>query len=296
MKILNYGSLNIDDTYRVEHIVQPGETLTSLTLERFPGGKGLNQSVALARAGAEVWHGGCIGADGVFLKNLCAEAGADVSLIREIGEPTGHAIIQVDRDGQNSIVLFPGTNRMQKDEWLEEAVGSFAEGDWLLLQNEINGIGRLMSAAKEKGMKIALNPSPFDVRVTECPLNCVDLFLLNEVEGEQLTGEQDPEKILTVIHERWPEADVLLTLGKNGSVFFSHGSIIHQDAYRVEAVDTTGAGDTYTGYFLAGILRGDEPALAMKYAAMASAIAVTRKGAAISIPERDEVKKALRDK
>lgn len=293
MKILNYGSLNIDDTYQVGHIVRPGETLTSQSMERFPGGKGLNQSVALARAGANVWHGGCIGADGVFLKQLCAEAGADVSLIREIDAPTGHAIIQVDENGQNSIVLYPGTNRMQRTEWLREAVSPFERGDWLLLQNEVNGIGMLMEMAKEKGMKIALNPSPFDEKVAECPLALVDLFLLNEVEGEQLTGEKEPGRILDAISRKWPHAATVLTLGPAGSIYRKDGITIRQEAYPADAADTTGAGDTYTGYFLAGLLQGDTPEKAMSYAAMAASIAVTRKGAAVSIPVRSEVEKKL---
>ncbi len=293
MKILNYGSLNIDDTYQVGHIVRPGETLTSRSMERFPGGKGLNQSVALARAGANVWHGGCIGTDGVFLKRLCAEAGADVSLIREIDAPTGHAIIQVDENGQNSIVLYPGTNRMQRTEWLREAVGPFEQGDWLLLQNEVNGIGMLMELAKEKGMKIALNPSPFDEKVAECPLGLVDLFLLNEVEGEQLTGEKEPGRILDAISRKWPHAATVLTLGTNGSAFRKDGITIRQKAYPADAADTTGAGDTYTGYFLASLLQGDGPERAMRYASMAAAIAVTRKGAAVSVPVRSEVERRL---
>lgn len=162
MKILNFGSLNIDYTYSVDHIVHPGETITSGSLEVFPGGKGLNQSIALARAGADVYHAGLIGEDGIFLRDLCRESGVKTGYIRETETRTGNAIIQVSEKGENCIILYPGANREQTEEYIDEVLKGFGEGDVLLLQNEINLLDYLISKGAEKGMKIVLNPSPFD--------------------------------------------------------------------------------------------------------------------------------------
>lgn len=293
MKILNYGSLNIDDTYRVEHIVRPGETVTSRSFERFPGGKGLNQSIALAQAGAPVYHGGCIGPDGAFLLDICHGKGVDTSLIRKIDTPTGHAMIQVAEDGQNSIVLLPGANRMQRKEWFSAALEGFEPGDWLLIQNEINGLCDLIPLAKARGLRIAFNPSPFDERAAACPLELINLFFLNEVEGEQLTGEREPEAMLEAVAARWPGAATVLTLGAEGALFARKEERARQPAFPAAAVDTTGAGDTFTGFFLAEWLRSASPAEALSCAAMAASIAVTRPGAAASIPSIAEVRQAL---
>ena len=292
-KILNYGSLNIDLVYTVPHIVQPGETLTSLAYQRFPGGKGLNQSIALARAGASVFHAGAIGEDGLFLKELLAANGADVSRIAVLPAPTGRALIQVEESGQNCIVLFPGTNRMNKERGPEEILEGFSEGDWLLLQNEVDGNAAVMEEAKKRGMKIALNPSPMDGDILQLPLSLVDLFFVNEVEGEQLTGEAEPEKILEKMKALFPEAAVVLTLGSRGSMYQDRDTFISQPIFPCKVVDTTAAGDTFTGYVLSGIIHDDAPEILMRRATMASSIAVSRAGAAPSIPYLEEVENAL---
>lgn len=293
MRILNYGSLNIDYVYTVDHIVPGGETISSSRLQVFTGGKGLNQSVALARAGADAAHAGCIGSDGVFLKELLTDCGVDTARISEGTERTGNAIIQVDKNGQNAIVLFSGTNRQMTEEKIVRDLKDFGEGDWLLLQNEINLNGRIMELAEEKGMRIVLNPSPMDEAVLALPLEKVSCFLLNELEGARLTGETAPEQILKGLLKRFPEAEIVLTLGEEGSIYAYRDTVIQQGIFPCEAVDTTGAGDTFTGYYLASRMRGEDPAYAMRLAAMASSIAVSRPGAAPSIPELREVTAAL---
>ncbi len=293
MRILNYGSLNIDYVYTVDHIVPGGETISSSRLQVFTGGKGLNQSVALARAGAAVAHAGCIGADGQFLKALLADCGVDTSRITTGRERTGNAIIQVDRNGQNAIVLFAGTNREMTEEKITGDLADFSEGDWLLLQNEINLNARIMDLAYEKGMRIVLNPSPMDDDILALPLQKVSCFILNELEGERLTGEKEAERILQVLLRRFPEAELVLTLGSEGAIYAYKDMVIRQGIFPCEAVDTTGAGDTFTGYYLASRMRGEDPAEAMRLAAMASSIAVSRPGAAPSIPALLEVEAAL---
>ena len=296
MRILNFGSLNIDYTYRVEHIVRPGETITSRKLEIFPGGKGLNQSIALAKAGASVCHAGLIGEDGAFLKDICKEAGVDVSLIRESNVRTGNAIIQVSDQGQNSILLFPGANREMTEGYIREVLGYFEEGDILLLQNEINLIDVLIEKGQEKGMKVVLNPSPFDERLGQCDLDKVDLFFLNEVEGEQITGEKEPAAILSEMKERFPDAEVVLTVGAEGAYYSDGKDVVYQEAFPVKAVDTTAAGDTFTGFFLAAAMEGALGAEALRRAAKASSIAVSREGASVSVPTKGEVDGQLNSK
>lgn len=190
-KVLNFGSLNMDHVYQVQHFVSPGETLSSTKLQHFCGGKGLNQSIALARAGANVYHAGAIGMDGLQLKKQLEEDGADTSFlqIREELE-TGHAIIQVDETGQNCIILYGGANQSITGMQVDETLKHFEKGDIILLQNEINELKYIMEKAYQKGLRIFLNPSPCDEKIMELPLELVDTLLLNEVEGEQITGKK----------------------------------------------------------------------------------------------------------
>ena len=298
MKVLNFGSLNLDYTYQVPHIVAPGETLTSAGLAIHPGGKGLNQSVALAKAGAETFHAGQIGEDGGMLRKVCEESGADVRFIRNVETRTGNAIIQVDANGQNCIILYPGANRCMERSFIDEVLGTFAAGDYILLQNEINELPYIIDSAYARGMKVILNPSPMDDQVLACDLSKVSMFILNEVEAGQLTGEKDPEKVLASMRAKFPGAEIVLTLGGDGSVYAGKGSdpgakIIPQKIYPCHAVDTTGAGDTYTGYFIAEYLKEQDPVKALNIASMAASIAVSREGAASAIPEREEVLQRL---
>lgn len=295
MKILNFGSLNIDLVYGVSHHARTGETLTTRDFKRHMGGKGLNQSVSLCRAGAEVYHAGCVGEDGVFLRDYLAESGVDTTRVQVSGEATGHAVIQVNSEGDNCILLYPGANRYQTREMMEAALNGFAAGDLLLMQNETNGLEEMMRAAKKKGMKIAFNPSPIDDTLLTLPMELVDYFILNEIEGAALSGETEPEKIIEGLLKKYPKAQIVLTLGGAGSMYACGERRVRQPIFKVKAVDTTGAGDTFTGYFLASQLRGEDAAQSLKIAAAASAIEVTRPGAAQAIPTLDEVTEWLKN-
>ena len=293
MKVLCFGSLNIDYTYRVDHFVGRGETLAAESLQVFSGGKGLNQAIALARAGAETWMAGAVGEDGRFLLEELAAADVrtdHVSVLQQVR--TGNAIIQNDKTGDNCILLYGGANRAITEAQADAALGHFGAGDWLLLQNEINQLPYIMWQAHARGMKIAFNPSPMEARVLDFPLEYVDLFLLNRVEAAQLAGQDgaDEQALLRVLREQFPGAAVVLTLGEQGAVYADSEQTIRQAAYPAEAVDTTAAGDTFTGFFLASLLRGEGVPQAMALAARAAAIAVTRRGAAPSIPTLAELR------
>ncbi|MBT1175009.1 ribokinase [Bifidobacterium sp. LC6] len=292
MSILNFGSLNIDYVYGVEHFVSKGETITSRTLNVFPGGKGLNQSIALARAGADVRHAGQVGTDGVFLKELLAGNGVDVRSVAVRDDVrSGNAIIQNDAAGDNCIILFPGANRAIDTDFVDKALSGYGEGDWLLLQNEISAMPYIVSRAKQLGMYVVLNPSPADALLTEINLDLIDCFILNEGEAAMLTGigGNDGRALASAMQTRFPHAQVILTLGERGSLAVHDGHTDMQSAYLVDTVDTTAAGDTFTGYLLAGLMDGCSMSEALETAAKASAIAVSRPGAAPSIPQREEV-------
>lgn len=289
MKVLNFGSLNLDYVYQVESILIPGETQASKDRQIFCGGKGLNQSIALAKAGIPVYHAGLIGEGGEPLLEVCKENSVNTEFIRQIPGPSGHTVIQVDKNGQNCILLFGGSNRSMTRAFINSVLDSFDEGDIILLQNEINELDYIIDQAYKKKMMIILNPSPYDNALDSCDLSKVSLFLMNEIEGFQITGEREPDKILQKVKELYPNAKVVLTLGSDGSVYQDDTGIYRQGIYKVKAVDTTAAGDTFTGYFIASIIEGLSVQEGLELAAKASAIAVSRPGATASIPLRSEV-------
>ena len=295
MRVLSFGSLNIDYVYKVDHFVNKGETLSSKSLQVFTGGKGLNQSIALAKAGVEVYHAGMIGEDGKMLLEALDKAGVHTEYVKVQGEVrTGNAIIQNDLQGDNCILLYGGANQQIDEKYIDEVLEQFGREDWLLIQNEINNLSYLVSQAKEKGMRIILNPSPMNEKIAELPLDKIDYFILNEVEAQQLLekelqDDRDGKALAEEIKTAFPSATIVLTQGEKGSVYYDGEQCISQEIFKVKAVDTTAAGDTFTGYFVGGILNGDSPEKAMRVAAKASAIAVTRPGAAPSIPTKEEV-------
>ena len=297
MKILSFGSLNIDYVYKVPHFVKKGETLSAKELNVYTGGKGLNQSIALARAGVETYQAGAIGTDGMFLLEQLKEAGVNTDLVKILDDVrTGNAIIQNDDEGDNCIVLFGGANQAITKEQVDEVFKDFTNEDYLLIQNEINELSYIVEKAKEEGMKIILNPSPMNEKILKLPLDQIDYFILNEIEAMQILEMDEPEEIdgkyiAGLLHERFKDATIVLTLGSEGSVCIFGDEYVEQLIYKVKAVDTTAAGDTYTGYFIAGILNGKTIKEAMDIASKASAIAVTRQGAAPSIPVLEEVEK-----
>lgn len=244
MKVLNIGSMNLDHVYNVDHIVQPGETQATSGLKLFLGGKGINQSMALAKAGVPVYHGGMIGEDGQPFIEACKEHGVNYDFIKQIEEKTGHTIIQIDKNAQNCILLYGGANQSLTKEFIDDVLSHFEKGDLLLLQNEVNNIPYIVDEAYKKGMQIALNPSPFNDALKTVDLSKISLFLMNEVEGEQITGCKEPDAILSIMKDRYPDAKIVLTLGKDGAMYAEEDKAYFQPAYKVEAVDTTAAGDT----------------------------------------------------
>ena len=295
MKILDFGSCNIDYVYDVEHIVQPGETLVADKLSKFPGGKGLNQAIAIAKAGAPVYLAGCVGEDDMMLRPVLKQAGVDISNLQTVSEPTGHAIIQVDKKGENSIVIYRGANGAVTKEYIDHVLQQFDSGDILLLQNEISNLLYLIKKAAEKGMKIILNPSPFEEQLKKIDLRDLYCVMLNETEAMQWTGTKLASDFLDWAQKEYPDLQVVLTLGKKGSIFLRKGKQYKQQAFSVSAVDTTAAGDTFTGYFVAGLCKGMDISEVLRRASAASAIAVSRKGAASSIPTYDEVDAFLKE-
>lgn len=289
MNVLNIGSLNLDHVYHVDHILLPGETEESSSRNTFLGGKGMNQSCALAKAGVEVYHAGLIGADGEVFLEACQEYGIHSEYIRTVEAHTGHTIIQVDQEGQNSILLFGGANQCLTQDYVDEVLGHFGAEDLLLLQNEVNLLPYMVDRAYEKGMRIALNPSPFNKKLDAVDLSKVSIFLLNEVEGFQITGERDADQILEKLLGRFPKAQIMLTLGKEGAVYADREKKVFQPIFPVNVVDTTAAGDTFTGYFLAGLSEGLPIEEVLRRSAKASSIAVGRAGAIPSIPSLEEV-------
>ncbi len=294
MKVLVFGSLNIDYVYSVPHFVQPGETMASTDRQVFCGGKGLNQAIALARYGLDTWMAGAVGQDdGDLLLAPLSEAGIDISHIKRKKGPSGHTIIQNTPEGENNIILFGGANQSVNFDEIDDVLSSFEADDYLILQNEINNIPYIMEKAHEKGMVIVLNPSPLDYRIFDMPLDYVDIMLLNEIEASAILNlpadkELDGPKLMDSLVARFPSARIVLTLGNLGSLYGYKSERHAQGIYPVKAVDTTAAGDTYTGYFIGEIVNGKTPVQAMETAAAASACAVTRKGASPSIPTYSE--------
>ncbi|MDX9956962.1 MAG: ribokinase [Spirochaetia bacterium] len=314
-RILNIGSINLDEVFSVPHFIRPGETMSCRTYERFVGGKGNNQSTALGRAGADVHHAGKIGQDGHFAAELLADSGVDISRVRSAEVPTGRALIQVDETGQNCIILFGGANRAITRDDIDSFLEGWSKGDSVLFQNEISSLAYAMDEARKKGLRIYFNPSPADELLAGLPLDAVDCFILNEVEGAMLAGAEasmgasqvawpdaapearpdaslstDPDAMLAALRRRFPRAELLLTLGASGARFEGPDGIkVAVQARRVKAVDTTAAGDTFTGYFIAARLREESPQKAMEEATAAAAICVQKPGAAASIPYRAEL-------
>ena len=295
MKILNFGSCNIDYVYKLDHIVTPGETETSELMEMFPGGKGLNQSIAVANAGAKVYHAGCIGNDAQILTDILLKSGVDISYLKKENVKNGHAVIQVNSHGENSIFLYPGSNRMITDEYADAVLSDFDKGDIIILQNEISNIKYIIDIAYEKEMIIVLNPSPMNRQILEIDLGKISYIILNEVEGGAISQQSEPSEILSYFRQRYPDVKVVLTLGSKGSIYMDNDVEIHQPIFETDVVDTTAAGDTFTGYFVAGIANGAEYGNILKFASCAAAVAVSKKGAAPSIPMHDEVQKAMKN-
>ena len=287
-RLVNLGSLCIDNVYGVEKIASPGETVASHSYEVFPGGKGLNQSLAAQLAGCSVFHIGCVGSDGIWLKEFLASKGVDVSHIRESDEATGHAVIQVDALGQNSIVIVGGSNRSISHADIEVALDLARDG-WLLLQNEINDLGEILERSFAAGVKVALNVAPVDGREQDYSLSGLGMLIVNEIEAAALSSESDPQSSLSVLCSRLPQTQVVLTRGNQGLLYGMGDKRLVMEATTVTAVDETAAGDSFIGYLMASVISGDPIEGSLRRASAAGARTVMRAGAASSIPTKGEV-------
>jgi len=290
--VFNYGSVNIDYVYRVPHLVRPGETLAAAEYRRHSGGKGANQSIALARAGAEVYHIGQVGVDGVIEREALQEEGVDARFVHVADANTGHAVIQVTPEGENAIVLFGGANRSVPASLVGKALDIGSAGDLFLAQNETNGVDDALAVAADRGLRVAFNPAPATEAVRRYPLDRVDVLVLNQSEAEILTGARParPEDALDRLGALVPGGEIVLTLGGEGGWYASGEERFAYPAAPVErVVDTTAAGDCFIGYYLAGLAEGLAPRDRLALAARASALAVGRPGAAPSIPRRRDV-------
>jgi ribokinase len=289
MKILNYGSMNIDRVYTVPHTVRPGETILAQGMRIYCGGKGLNQSIAIAKAGGEIYHAGVLGEDGGILLDALTRHGVDTRHIRHVTGASSHTVIQVDGEGQNCIIVCAGENVRVTSADIDAVLAGFDKGDMIILQNELDNTAHIMKKAAARGMVLAFNPSPVNDLLHTYPLESVGWFLMNEIEGEAITGETDPARILSAMEHKYPAASVVLTLGAEGAYCRHAGQTYYQPAFKVKAVDTTAAGDTFTGYLITGLSRGEALPIVLERAARASSITVGRKGAADSIPGWQEL-------
>ena len=290
MRAVVFGSANLDRTYRVDHIVSAGETLSCRSMSEACGGKGFNQAIALARGGIATSFAGAIGSDGAPLVRMLEEAGVDTSHLMRREGPSGHAIIQLDDAGTNCIVVCAGANGTVTEADVDAVLADFEAGDLLVVQNEMSSTPYAIRAAHKREMIIAANPSPCDERIKEWDIGCVDYLFVNEGEAAALSHESEPEAMLARLHELYPDICIILTLGEEGSLCTAaDGSVLKCPAEIVDAVDTTGAGDTFTGYFLAEVMVHAPLSRALAHASAASALCVTRHGAAPSIPTREEV-------
>lgn len=295
MKILSFGSMNVDYVYKVAEFVKPGETKTVTSLQTNAGGKGLNQAIALSKAGLDVYQAGMLGDEGIFLREMLQKYNVDTKMIKTTHDKNGHAIIQVDDSGENCILVYPGTNHSLTKEFIDEVLSQFDKDDVVITQNETNLISYLFDRANAKGMRIAFNPSPFTQEIMNYPLDKVTWLFINETEGASITGAAEPNEIIQSIAHNYPQMKIILTLGAAGSMYYENGKIEKCDAIKVNPVDTTAAGDTFSGYFLRGILAPINGVSALKLATAASSIAIMRQGAAVSIPSFDEVIKNVEE-
>jgi len=288
MKVLNFGSLNLDHVYQLDEFVQPGETVASHSYQQFYGGKGLNQSVALARGGANTYHAGQIGAEGRCLKEYLTGHSVDTTHIISGDIATGHAIIQVNSHGENAIIISGGANQAISTEHIESVISQFAPGDLLLIQNEIAHIGTIIRTAKKQGLIIAFNPAPFTPQVLGYPLESVDIFFLNETELLAISREHDLATAVNKLKTQFTDAVIISTQGSKGVHYIQGEKDIFVAGLPVKAVDTTAAGDTFIGFFLAALSNNKPIEESLKLANGAAAISVTRHGAADSVPSLQE--------
>ena len=284
MKILNFGSINKDFFYSVNDFVKPGETISSIRYNIKIGGKGLNQSVGISKAGQKIYHAGIINKDDTFILDRLKKWNINCENILLSNNPTGHAIIQVDKKGENSIIIHGGANHDVDIKFIKSVLSKFDSGDILVLQNEINNIKEIIDRAHHKKMKIVFNPAPFNNEILSYDLNKISTLILNQTEGEALSKEKKPDGILKVLNSKFNNTEIILTLGEKGSLYSFKDELVKIKAHKLDTVDTTGAGDTFIGYYVAGIASKKSKKDNLNRASEAAAIATTKLGGAESIP------------
>ncbi len=293
-RIVNLGSLCFDRVYHVPSLVQSGETLRATSTALFPGGKGLNQSLAARRAGAQVYHVGCVGHDGDVLRALLRDAQINVDGLRTQADmATAHAVIQLTPQGQNAIVIVAGSNFAIQPADVDFALDALGPGDWLLLQNELNDLDQVLEQAHRRGARICMNLAPYSNSADSYALQYAQLLIVNEAEAAGLTGCAAPHDALQRLRSRCPDSTVVLTLGELGLLYDAGAGTQRMPAYSVQAVDGTGAGDAFIGYLLARLQQGDDFPQALRMGSAAGALAASRAGAATSIPDLHDVQHLL---
>jgi ribokinase len=290
MTVFNLGSINVDRFYRVPHLPKPGETLPATGHDTGLGGKGANQSVAVARAGSRVHHIGMIGPDNAWVRDRLIGFGVDVAHVGACDMATGHAIINVDESGENAIVTYAGANYHQSVEVIGAALATAGPDDIFMFQNEVSHKPDAARIAHEKGLFVVYSAAPFKPEAVAELLPFVDLLVLNEIETEQLCAA------LGVQLAEIPVPNLLMTRGAEGATWRDQatGEETSVRAFRVDPVDTAGAGDCFIGYTVAGLDQGLSRADALRLGAAAAAVKVTRAGTADAIPDRAEVDEFLK--
>lgn len=277
----------------MDRFVQAKETLTSNRMEQFLGGKGLNQAIALRKAFPEVWLCGNIHTNDKNLLDEISEWGVNVTHTTMKDTNTGTAFIQVDKHGENCIILEKGANHEFTEEAILKILNQCTNEDMIVLQNEINLLDFIIVEATKRNIPVAFNPSPFEDKLVELPLSLLGYLLVNEVEAEGLTQEPDPQKSLSILAAKYPDTCVVLTLGSQGVYCMINNELFYQESHKVEAVDTTAAGDTFLGYFLGSMNTYHDVQKSLSIANAAAALSVMKHGASISIPTLEEVNKFL---
>ncbi|PSV29298.1 ribokinase [Photobacterium sp. GB-72] len=296
-KLVVLGSVNADHVLQVPSFPRPGETLHGRNYQVIPGGKGANQAVAAARLNADIGFIACVGDDafGMLMHDNFVKDGIDVRGVKtEVGTPTGIAMIQVSDCGENSICLSAEANNKLTEQAIESDLDMIRQAEYLLMQLEtpMCGIEKAAKVAKLANTTVILNPAPAR-ELSDALLACVDVITPNETEAEVLTGvtvtdNQSAQQAADILHGKGIKT-VMITLGAKGVWLSQNGSGDIISGFRVEATDTTAAGDTFNGALVTGLLEDLALESAIKFAHAAAAISVTRFGAQTSIPTREEV-------
>ena len=289
MKVLNFGSLFLNHEYGLEHIMRKGEILAANSYQCSVGGKGVNQSVALANAGAEVYHAGLIGKDGLEVRNFLERHHVNTQYIKIVDLPTGNNTLQTTPNGNNCAVSYSGANRCISKEFIDTVLSSFSSGDYLIVQNEVNLVKDIIKRAKALGMHVIWNPSPFTSDIQNLKSKAIDWMILNETEGALLSGEPDPKRMPGSLLKHYPYTKIVLMLGNKDVIYIDKDQFIRQKAWDAGLADDIIAEDAFVGFFFASIINGLDISTTMHYAAKAYAITIMRTGSEDPIPKLEEV-------